>query len=1030
MGARSLIIPLLRCIWILGLAVSALGQSYTATVTGQISDPAGLAVRDARVVIRQLDTGREFVTSTGDRGDYTFPGLAPARYEMRVEAPGFRTYVRRQIVLEVAQETRVNARLEIGAASDGITVTASAGIINTESGQRGQVVTGRELESIPLNGRSYLSLALLAPGVVPAPIGQNPHNVNGARSDHVSYLLDGMTNMRRRGNEQTVLPSLEAIQEFRILTNSFSAEYGRMAGVISVVLRSGGNNLHGSLFEFLRNDAMDARGFFDVETPRLKRNQFGALLSGPVRRNRTFFMASYEGLRNREENTKLSRAPTLDERRGQFNRPVRDPLTGQPFPDNRIPDDRIDPVAKRLLEFVPEPNRAGALNFSAVATTRENSHALVGKVDHNWAGRNHLAVRTVWDVRCARDPFRGTNFPGFGSSSRTRNQNSGLTFTRTFAPTVINELRLAFARTSFTEQSDNAGMNTAAEVGITGAAPGSGLTNIVIAGYTPFGDVPALPAEWTDNSYSVSDTLSVVRGRHLIKAGGEFRRSQYFELFGAYTMGQLAFINGFTTNSFADFLLGLPAQAQRQVGTNKAYLFSNSIGLFIQDSWQLNSRLTLNLGLRYDLSPPPVEKYDRWANFLPGLGRSVLAGEPGYPRSLLRTDPLNLSPRLGLAWRLDPSGRTVVRAGYGVFFDYDMQFQIYQALGGTAYPFTWLELLQASAQAPLQLSDPFDSPGAINPAALSPNGWEYQNSSPYTQNWNLTVAHQIAPDTGLELGYVGAKSTHQSAALDVNQTIRTGQGNISPFPGLGRVIVFKPGANSTYHSLQASIRHRTSGGLWFRSALTWSKAIDQVSFGSAARQPQDARNLDAERGLSDFHRSLTWSSDILYELPVGRGHRYSTTLPNWLETILGGWQTNAVIHAYTGLPFTPSQTGDKHAGQPTRPDRLGAGALASPAVDRWFDPSAFRVVPLDEFRFGNSGRNILIGPGFFTIDAAMEKSFRVKEAHSLRFRAEAFNLTNRPNFGLPVTTVDQTTAGAIASADPGRRIQLGLKYSF
>ncbi len=1007
-----------------------LAQSYTALLKGRIADPAGLPISHARVEIRDQRTGRELTVFTDGRGAYVVRDLAPSHYEMRAEAEGFRAYVEPDIVLEVAQERRIDATLELGDETQVVTVEAQGGIIDGESGQRGQTVTDEEIHALPLNGRNYLSLALLAPGVVPAAAGQNPNNLNGARADHVSYLLDGVNNMRRRGNEQTVLPSLEVVQEFRILTDSFSAEYGRMAGVVSVAMKSGGNDLHGSLFEFFRNDALDARGFFDAQTPRLKRNQFGGLLGGPIRTNRAFFLISYEGLRNREEQTKLSRVPTLDERQGRFSSPLRDPATGAAFPANEIPASRIDPVARRLLEFVPLPNRTGVVNFGTVDSIDSDRDAMTAKVDFLANDRNRFSLRTVLDLRDGSDPFRGTNLPGFGSVSRTNNQNWGLTYTRLFSPAVITELRLGFGRTTFTENSVNAGKNTAADAGLLGTAPGSGLTNIVVAGYTPFGDVASLPSRWADNSYSLSSTTSWVKGRHLVKFGGEFQRAQYSELFGAYTMGQLAFINGFSGNAFGDFLLGLPAQAQRQVGTNKAYLLSNMAGAFIQDSWQIASRLTLDFGLRYDLSQPPLEKYDRWANFLPELGRSILAGDPDYPRSLLRTDPLSLSPRFGFAWRVGPEGRTVIRGGYGVFFDYDMQFQVYQALGGTAYPFTRLELLQASARAPLSLADPFGASTAINPAALSPNGWEYRNPSPYTQNWNFTLGRRLTANTGVELAYVGAKGTHLSAALNLNQRIRTPQGDLTPFAGLGRVIVFEPEANSTYQALQAWVRHRASGGLSFRSGLTLSKAIDQVSFGSAARQPQDARDLGAERGLADFDRRLTWSGDVLYDLPVGRTRRFGATFPGWLQAIAGGWGVNVMVYAYSGLPFTPSQTGNSQAGQPTRPDRLGDGSLAAPGVGRWFDPAAFAITPLDAFRFGDSGRNILVGPGSLTVDAGIAKEFVAGEGRSLQFRGEFFNALNRANFGLPATAIDQPTAGVITSAGPGRQIQLGLKFSF
>jgi hypothetical protein len=913
-------------------------------------------------------------------------------------------------------------------ARESITVSSIAGIIETESGQRGQAVTAREMANIPLDGRNYLSLALLVPGVAPAAAGQNPHNVNGARPDHVAYLLDGSSNMRRRGHEQTVMPSLEAVQEFRILTNAFAAEHGRMASIMSVALKSGDNELHGSMFEYLRNDVLDARSFFDAETPKLKRNQFGAMLSGPIQRSRSFFMGSYEGLRSRAEETRLSRVPGV-ERSGELGTPVRDPVTGTPFPGTAVPEDRIDPVARRLLEFVPLPNRTGPFNFATSASNAADSDVATGKIDHTVSARHFLSLRGIVDRRRSSSPFRGTTLPNFGSTSRANNQHWAATWQRVTSSST-NEARAAFNRSTFREVSVNGGKSTAGEAGIAGVAAGSGLTNIVIAGYTTFGDVPALPADWTDNNYSSSDTLSLNRGRHLFRLGGEYQRSQYFELFGAFTMGQLAFANAGSGHPFADFLQGYPQQAQRQVGTNKSYLFSSFTGTFFQDDWRVHPALSLNLGVRYDLTVPPVEKFDRWANFLPELGRSITAGEAGYPRSLVRTRYRNFAPRAGVAWRFNWGGPMVLRSGYGLFYDFDSQFQTYQALGATAVPFTRLELLQTSARTRLRLADPFGSITGVNPAALSPNGVAYDNPTPYTQNWNLSLGREFWGGIGVEAAYVGAKATRQSAALNINQPIRTAQGNVSPFSGLSRVIQFMPAVNSNYHALQITARRRVGTGLAFGTAFTWSRSIDNLSFGSAARQPQNARDLAAERGLADFHRGRTWTSDVVYDLPLGRKGRFGTGWSRPVDLFLGGWQTAAILRLYDGRPFTPSQTGNVQAAEPTRPDRLRAGDVDAPTIDRWFDVAAFRRVALNEFRFGNSGRNILIGPGRIGADVSVGKEIWTSERWRSVFRVEFFNLPNRANFGDPAAAIDQPTAGLISSADSGRQIQFGLKVLF
>ena len=1012
-----------------GSPPALMGQSLAGSVVGRVVDPTGLPVAEAQVRIRSDSTNREYNSTTDQSGYYSITGLAPGLYQLRIAAPGFSTLVDPRIDVTVSQEVRADAKLAIGRTEETVIVEASHEALETENGERGDAIHEREIRDLPLNGRNYLSLALLVPGVVPAAAGQNPHNINGSRPDHVAYLLEGLPNSRRRDHEQVVLPSLEAVQEFKLLTGAYAPEYGRMEGVLSVALRSGGNQFHGSVFEFLRNDALDARGFFDRQTPSLRRNQFGALLEGPIRRDSTFFLASYEGLRERQSRTRLSRVPTLAERAGQFAAPLRDPLTRAAFPGNRIPAERIDPVAAALLAYVPEPNRAGAFNFDAAEVLSADTDALTLRIDHRLGEKDSFSARAILDRRSGADPFRSTTLPGFGSESRRQGQQWGITHTRIFSPTLLNEFRAGFGRLTFQETSVNAGASLAAEAGIGGVAAGSGLSNIIVAGFSQFGDSVALPSDWTANSFPLADTLAWTKGRHLFKFGAEYERSQYFELFGAFTMGQFSFINGFTGNAFGDFLLGLPAQALRQLGTNKAYLLSGAFGAFAQDSWQATPRLTLTYGFRYDRVEPPVEKYDRWANFLPELGRSIYVGDPDYPRSLMRTENLNFSPRLGFAWQFGAESLTVVRGGYGIFYGNDFQFQVYQALGATAYPFTQLQLIQATAAAPLALSDAFAADSALDLGSLSPNGWSYDNQSPYTQNWNLTVGRQITESTIVEAAYVGSVSTHQSAALNVNQWIRSAQGVTRPYPGLGRVIVFEPGASAAYHALQTTLRRTISNGLSMRAAFTWSKAIDSVSFGSAARQPQNSRDLRAERGRADFDRRAVWTSDVIYDLPIGRTRAFSS-LPNWLNAAVGDWRLSVITQASSGVPFTPTQIGNSQQGAPTRPDRIAVGEAATPSVDRWFDPSAFSVVPLDAFRYGNSGRNILSAPGYLNFDAAIEKDVIVGEGRSLQLRGEFFNALNRANFGPPAAAVDQPTAGIISSAASGRQVQLGLKFLF
>ncbi|HET9528992.1 MAG TPA: TonB-dependent receptor, partial [Blastocatellia bacterium] len=870
-------------------AGTVFAQGYRASIVGTVTDPSGAVIPNARITATNRETGISSSATSDEAGNYVIARIVPGIYGLRIEAAGFKSVIRKNILLQVDQTLRVDFALEIGQVTEQVMIAADGegGNVNTETSSLGEVVTNREILDIPLNGRNYLSLALLAPGVVPAAAGANPHNINGARPDHVNYLLDGVSNINRRGNQPVVTPSIDAIREFKIITNGYSAEYGRLdAGVISVALASGTNSFHGTLFEFHRNDALDARSFFDEETPRLIRNQFGGVLGGPVVRGKTFFLVSYEGLRNREGQTRLARVPTLEERRGIFAAPIRNPFNRRPFPNNTIPAELISPVARNILAFIPEPNREGSLNFITSSVVEEDRDAFIAKIDHHIGGSDQISGRFLLNDLKAEVPFRSTAIPGFGSTRETREQHWSLSHTHIFGPSLINEARFGYIRSNFSELSVNAGKETSAEAGITGVARGSGLASIVIVGLPEVGDPTFLPDEWTDNEFVVSDMVSLVRGGHNVRFGGEFQRSQHFNHFASFAGGQIIFLGSFSTNPFADFLLGLPVQTTRQVGTNKSYLFSNYWGLFVQHDWKVRPRLTLNLGVRYDLNRPPVEKYDRWANFIVSEGRQVRAGERGFPRSLVRTDYNNIAPRLGFAYRPFGGDDTAIRGGYGIYYGFDLQFTMYQLLGATAFPFTRLEQYQAIAVGNPSLANPFPENRPPNaPGAISPNGWEFDNPSPYTQGWNLTLAHDFGSALGVEVSYVGAKGTHQSAVSNINQTIRTEQGNVVPYPGFGRVLIQGLGANSSYNALQVSIERRFNQGLGFRSSFTWSKAIDYASFAAASRVPQNSRDLRAERGLAEFDRRRTWATDFDYEIPFGRGRLFGSTSGRLIDAV-------------------------------------------------------------------------------------------------------------------------------------------------
>ncbi len=1015
-----------------GAAVGALAQGYRARLAGHVTDPNGQAIAATRIVITRLATGEDLVILADADGNFVAGQLQPGKYRITAEKSGFKRSIDREFDLQVDQTARLDITLEVGQITEEVTVDETTAL-NRENASLGTVVSAKESSDLPLNGRNYLSLAILSPGVIPAAAGANPYNINGARADYVNYLLDGAPNVNRRGNEPVVTPSLEAIQEFKVITNAYSAEYGRLAaGVISVALKSGGNTWHGDLFEFVRNDRFDARSFFDTQKAKLRRNQFGGVLSGPIRKGRTFVLFSYDGLRNRQGQTVVTRVPTAAERAGIFSSTIRNPFTGQAFSSNTITPSLIDPIAQRLVQLFPSANRSGTLNYTTVGDQSEDQNNFIAKLDHRLTSKTFITAEVITNSGSLGNPFRSTALPGYGSARTTRKLSVPATFTCAFSSRIVNEARFVFTRDRFDESSVNAGRNTASTIGINGVAEGYGLTDIVIAGFPELGDATFLPDRWTDREFAVSDTLSLNHGTHDIRIGADVQHSMFSSLFAAFAGGQIAFTGSFSGNPFADFLLGLPVQTQRQVGTNLSHLRSTYYGLFIQDDWRVRQHLTLSLGLRYDRNTPPVEKDDRWANFIIPERRQISAGTAGYPRSMVRSDRGHLAPRVGLAWQ--PFGRdtTVLRVGYGIFDTFDLQFTQYQIMGATAFPFTRLELYQATAVGNPSLAVPFPNRPAGTPGALSPNGWEFENPTPYVQSWNFTVGQALSHLLTLEISYVGSKGTHLSSTANINQTIRTLTGNVVPFPGFGRILFQRLGANSSYNAMQISLQRLFNNGLGFRGNFTWSKSIDNASFGSPGRLPQNPNDLRAERGLSEFDRRRVWTSDAVYELPIGHDRRFGRDLNGFVEALLGGWQLNGLVQIYDGRPFTPVvSTANTQAGFAARPDLLSSGKVNDPTVTRWFDRTAFAIVPANQFRFGTSGRNILIGPGVVSIDASLFKTF-VLPGHEqrLQVRVEVFNVPNHANFGQPDARIDQPTGGAISSAAPGRQVQLAVKYLF
>ena len=1011
------------------MAMPALGQGYKARITGHITDTAGAVVLNATVTATNVDTGIRTHSATTADGEYVIPELSPGNYTVTVEAQGFQKYLRAGVTLNADSVVRVDATLTVGSVTQQITVTEQVPVINTETPTLGETISNHEILDIPLNGRNYLNLALLSPGVAPAAAGSNPDVINGSRPDHVDYLLDGVSNVAKRGNNPVVQPSIDAIQEYTLLSNDFSAVYGRLGGgIISVALKSGTNKFHGSAYDFLRNTVMDGFNYFATSNPALHQNQFGGTLGGPIIRDKTFFFFSYEGLRNSSQQTSLSAVPTDPERTGLFPTPVYDPYTKAYYPGNQVTN--ISPIATNLLSFVPHANASGAYNYVSLGSAQANTNNYLIKIDHQLTPNSRLSGHYMGGGTFATSPFAGSSLPGFGSSEHQPQQQAALDFTRTFNASVVNDVRFAFSRMNFQNTSVNYGKNTSSDVGITGVAPGTGLAQVTMVGLLSFGDANSLPDVWTDNEYSFNDSLNIVRGNHYFQVGGDYERSQHFNQYAAFTNGLLAFYGTFTKNVIADFLIGVPLASEQQVGTTRSYLFSNYLGFYMQDDWKVLPSLTLNLGLRWDFNPPASEKYGNWGNFIPSVGKTVVSGTQGYPRSVLQTQYTNFSPRVGFAYRL-PDQKTVLRGGYGIFTAYDLQYTEYELLASNQYPFAKI-LLYEEPNGSLSLGNAFPTAGGAAQGASTPNGWDYQNPTSYTQQWNLTLARDLSHNIGVQVSYVGTTGAHLSALEYLNQPTRTPTGSISPFPSYSRIDYVNLEANSNYNALQLSVQKRFSGGLSFKSNFTWSKSIDDASYVGTQFVVLDPNDFSLDRGLSADNRGRIWSNDFIYQLPIGRGRRFGNRWNQVTDAVLGGWQMNGIMEFISGLPFTPLvSSANQLLGQSPRPNRIGSGVLAHPTLQKWFDTSAFVPLASTDYGFGDSGRDILIGPGYAEVDASVFKEFALPwEGNFLQLRGECFNLPNHPNFGQPSPYIDQSTGGVIHSAAAPREMQVALRYYF
>jgi len=1049
--------------FILLCAAPLAAQTHTGSVRGIVTDQNGAVVNGATVTLTSDETGEKRTATSGGDGEYIISSLRPGPYRLEIASASFKPHSQ-GVVLQVNQELRRDVILEVPGSSDYIVVTDELVPLKKDSASLGTVIENKQITGLPLDGRNFYELNLLVPGAVPAAQGSAgsvrgdfAFSVNGAREDSNNFLLDGVYNVDPKLNTFGVRPPVDAIREYEMLTSTYDASFGRNAGAqVNVVLKSGSNDFHGSIYEFFRNGALDARNYFaptDEPAPKYQRNQFGFSFGGPLVRNRTFFFADYEGTRSREGITRLANVPTLREREGDFSQsafaPI-DPLTGQPFPGGVIPVERQSAIGRRIAALYPAPNRDDAFqNFVSSPVQRDRNDSFDVRLDHSLSGRSNLVFRYSFNDRDLFEPFSGPTFslvPGYGVNIPRRSQNVMLGETHVFTPAFINEARVAFNRVALGVFQETSGTSVNRAVGLPELSSDPrdfGLSFITVTGFSPLGDEGNNPQHSTTNTYQLLDTATYSRGGHLMKFGADIRFVQQNAFRDVQSRGFLTFspFAQITGNALGDLLLGSPLLTGGARVDNAQHLRSSSYNFFFNDSWRAHPRLTLMAGLRYEYNSPPVDAEDRANIYDPATRSLVPVGTNGVPRGGFEADKNNFAPRVGFAWTIGDEGRTVVRGGYGVYYD-----QSPLAPGEALYfnsPYFDFNLFFPLPQfgIPLTLDNPFP---ANFPFALPDSALAIQRDlrTAYMQHWNLNVQRQLGSSRVLEVAYVGSKGTKLLSARDINQGVPNATGFvIRPVPQFDDINILESRANSNYHSLQTRFQQRLSKGLSALASYTWSKSIDDASnfFTSAGDPnfPQDSFNTRAERGRSNFDVRHRLSVSYSYDLPFGKGRRFLND-NGWLTSVLTGWETYGIVTLQSGRPFTVALLSDIDNsgtgrsglgfGANDRPNVVGDPALDDPTPERWFNTAAFAFSPRGTF--GNAGRNILDGPGYQNVNASLVKNTALTERWNLQLRAEVFNLFNHPNFNLPDNFLGSPSFGRITSAREPRHIQFGVKVLF
>lgn len=1116
-------------------SVRLLGQTL-GEISGQVADSSHAAVADSMITLTNTSTNTVRQTTSNAEGLYTFPSVPPGAYALKVEHPGFKTVTSNNVEVQVQQSVRLDFTLEVGQVTESVQVEAAADLLQSENATVGTVIAMKSIAELPLNGREYLNLVTLAPNVsnFAPPSGQTQSRQGGDRANQsISaggnrivfdyFTLDGVVNTDPNFNTYIVLPSIDALQEFKVQTGVYPAEFGHGATQINVLTKSGGNAFHGALFEFVRNNKFDALPYQFTSTPPglspFKWNDYGFEIDGPVYipklfngRNKLFFMANDEWLVQRQSIQRAYNVPTPAMFNGDFRdlcaasgctpaTTIYDPTTKAPFANNTVPQTSISPYSKALLKYYNSANIPGiglTKNYVQNLGSPFNRDGFVLRMDFVESAKSQWSGRYSWGDE--NQTNEGINVSG--AAIITNYEQYMGSNTRILSANLLNEARFGYSRFyNSLGASAQGSVNIVDQLKLPNLPPGPpvtwGIPSVPLANYSGFGDSSDGPYQNNNNTAQFMDNLSWNKGKHSLKFGFEYDRQNFNQLGNQYSRGEYAFQPNATQSapdasgkriggdSFAEFLLGDVYQATIAVAAANVNFQRNMEAAFVDDTWKVTPKLTVSLGLRYELTPPftdllnnlfivhvphiymtPGAPQSDWPYFVrQGNCTDPYAANPPIsvrwtktpavcsngvlPNQLMKTRHTDFAPRLGIAF--SPDAKTVIRTGIGIFFAQDNANSVYFDLGRNL-------AVRNSHVATTGLPDvtydnAFPSTGGLTipvgaPYAYSDNP---NHHTPYTMQYLFNIQRQFGASWSVEAGYLGSVSHHLYGFMNQNEGIPSPTGNAIdhlPFADYNFIQSVEDMGNAEYNSLALKVTKRFSAGFSLASAYTYGVSIDDTSAiriqGFDTLFPQNSYCIRCERGPSSFDTRHRLVVSPLYELPIGKAKPLNIN-NSVTNAIIGGWQVGGIVTLQTGVPQNISVSGDNSKTQSgyDRPDSTGIGSSASnPTPDGWYNRSAFVVAPAG--KFGNVGRNTALAPGTFGVNAEVHKNFRIKESHQIQFRAEAFNLLNHPNFGGPAGNILSGAAypGALPSAphvgfgqistlaSPMRQLQLGLKYTF